>query len=214
MQCMFLARQDQFHEKFLDKLSGLKLMGAHRHEHRGSKNRKEASGVMFDRSFRLVHQESSHCEAVFLQLQKSVLPFIWPLFFCPTVIPHHCSAAMPLCTNRSGKSGKKGYRFLEDGSVERYRLCGSDRELVRVDCGGNAAACSSLSFYTYPNPNVKDAGLSKRNKALLKQWQVKVRKENLVLSLRRTTLVWRALSWTVSSQRTGCAIGVCLEQAD
>ena len=40
---------------------------------------------------------------------------------------------------------------------------------------------SSLSFYTYPNPNVKDAGLSKRNKALLRQWQLKVRKENLVL---------------------------------
>ena len=34
----------------------------------------------------------------------------------------------------------------------------------------------------YPNPNVKDVGLSKRNKALLRQWQVRVRKENLVLS--------------------------------
>ena len=93
-------------------------------------------------------------------------------------MPPHCS--VPLCTNRSGKSCKKGFRFLEDGSVESYRLCGS--ELVRVGCGGNAAVCSSLSFYTYPNLNVKDVGLSKRNKALLRQWQVRVRKENLVLS--------------------------------
>ena len=99
-------------------------------------------------------------------------------FFCPTGMPHHCP--VPLCTNRSGKSCKKGFRFLEDGSFESYRLCGS--ELVRVGCGGNAAVCSSLSLYSYPNPNVKDAGLSKRNKALLRQWQVKVRKENLVLS--------------------------------
>ena len=50
-------------------------------------------------------------------------------------MPHHCS--VPLCTNRSRKSCKKGYRFLEDGSVESYRLCGS--ELVSVGCGGNAA---------------------------------------------------------------------------
>ena len=66
--------------------------------------------------------------------------------------------------------------------MEAFRLCGSD--LAKVGRRGEAAVCASLPLYTFPNPNVEDPDLAKRNKTLLRDWQVKIRKDNLVLSHR------------------------------
>ena len=93
-------------------------------------------------------------------------------------MPHHCT--VPGCSNRSGRTCKKGYRWADDGSAESYRLCGSTEKLV--GCRGTRDVCARLPFYTFPNPNVEREDLSKRNKALLSKWKVNVKKVNLVVT--------------------------------
>jgi len=51
-----------------------------------------------------------------------------------------------------------------------------------VGCRGTDALCSSLPFYTFPNPNVENMDKASRNKALLRDWKAKIRKQNLVLT--------------------------------